>query len=244
MASNRTLRVVSTLLLLAASAAGGWTASAWYAGQPSRVARRFSEMYWERHIPHNLTFWLGIQTQQAPTDLWTIQQILYDVKPEFVIETGTLNGGSALFHAMVLREINPHARILTIDIEPHVDQASHHAVFSEMVEVSTASSTSPETLAAVSKRVRGHRTLVLLDSNHTKEHVSRELHLYGPLVSVGSYMIVHDTNLYGEGKPVVEGPLAAVRDFVTGNPQFQIDRHREMMMLTLSSSGYLKKVRE
>lgn len=72
----------------------------------------------------------------------------------------------------------------------------------------------------------------------------RELLLYAPLVSVGSYMIVHDTHFPREGRPVMGGPLTAVRDFVTGNPQFQIDRHREMMMLTLSSFGYLKKVRE
>ncbi len=224
--------------------ATGWAAGAWYTSRPDRIARKFNELYWSAHLVQDHTWWLGVRTQQLPTDLWTIQQILYEVRPDYIVETGTLDGGSALFHAMVLREINPKARIITIDIEPHVEKASHYGAFREMVEVWRGSSANPETIARVTERVRGRRTLVLLDSNHTTEHVSRELRLYGPLVSVGSYMIVHDTNFYGEGRPVVEGPLAAVRAFVTGNQQFEIDRSREKMMLTLSGSGYLRKLRE
>ncbi len=235
---------IGIALAAALALAAGWAAGAWYTGRPGRLARRFNELYWRADLAQHHTSWLGVRTQQMPTDLWTIQQILYEVSPDYIVETGTLNGGSALFHAMVLRETNPKARIISIDIEPHVEKASHYGAFRDMVEVWTGSSTSPETIARVTEKVRGRRTLVLLDSNHTTEHVSRELHLYAPLVSVGSYMIVHDTNLYGEGRPVVEGPLAAVSAFITGNQQFEIDRSREKMMLTLSSSGYLKKVRE
>ena len=238
------IRFSIVILAVAGASAAGWAASHWYATRPDRIARRFNQLYWRSQLAQSRTLWLGILTQQMPTDLWAIQQILYEVRPDYVVETGTLEGGSALFHAMVLREINPQARIITIDIEPRVGHASQYPAFREMVEVWTASSTAPETIAMVSARVHNRRTLVLLDSSHAKEHVSRELHLYGPLVSAGSFMIVHDTNLYGEGAPVVEGPLAAVREFVTGNPQYQIDRSREAMMLTLSSSGYLKKVHD
>lgn len=239
---NSLLRTHDVFLVIAVVV--GWFLGSAYASAPDRTVRKFHELYWASQVPQSRTFWLGVQTQQTPTDMWAIQQILYDVRPEYLIETGTLRGGSALFHATVLRELDPHSRIITIDIEPQVAQASRFSAFREMVEVWTASSISPETLARLNDRVRGHRTVVLLDSNHSQEHVSQELRLYAPLVSPGSYMIVHDTNFRGDGPPPVQGPLAAVRRFVAANPQFQIDQSREAMMLTLSSSGYLKRVRE
>ncbi len=253
MGTMRSLRILGILLLVGASLAAGFMVGARSPYRPlppppapnepaTRIARKFNELYWQADLPQHKTFWLGIRTQQIPTDLWSIQQILYEVRPDYIVETGTLSGGSALFHAMVLRQINPDGRIITIDINPQTQQASQHELFRSMVDVWTASSTSPQTLARVTQKVRGRRTLVILDSNHAREHVAEELRLYSPLVPLGSYIIVHDTNLYGDGPPPVEGPQAAVQEFLAAHPEFQLDRSREAMMLTLSGGGYLKRI--
>ncbi len=245
----RFVRRFAVVVVTAAAVALGWYAvrsfqpSVAHRETPERIARKFNELYYRVDVGHR-TYWLGVQTLQTPTDMWAIQQILYEVRPDYIVETGTWHGGSALFHAMVLQQVNPEGRIITIDIHPQVEQANQNPLFRQTVEVWTGSSTSPQTLARLVPRVRGRRTLVLLDSNHAREHVAEELRLYGPLVSAGSYMIVHDTNLYGEGVPPETGPQEAVREFLATHPEFQVDDSREAMMLTFSSGGYLKKVRE
>lgn len=211
------------------------------------VIRRFTQIYWERKIgfSSNPVYWLGIPSVQNPADNWMMQEIIYEVNPDVIIETGTYKGGTTLFYAAVLAHVNPEGKIITVDIADYSGQASERSLWQERVEKIMGSSIDPELVRSIAGKVKGKKVLVTLDSDHSKEHVLRELELYAPLVSPGSYLVVQDT-VYG-GNPVNsksgEDPLAAVREFLKNHPEFSVDRDREKFLLTFYPSGYLKRVR-
>jgi cephalosporin hydroxylase len=208
------------------------------------IIRDFNLLHYNSRL-WNHTTWMGIQTQQNPCDMWVFQEILWDLKPDFVIETGTFNGGSSLFFAMVLAEATEKGRVISVDINPHIEQVSKFKVFRDRVEVIKGDSVSPEVIDKIAEQVKGHVVLVTLDSLHTKDHVLKELKLYSKFVSVNSYLIVQDTNV--NGHPVFKrhgpGPMEAVEEFLKDNKDFEIDRNMERHMLTYYPSGYLKRVR-
>jgi cephalosporin hydroxylase len=192
------------------------------------------------------TKWLGVDTLQNPNDVWVTQEIIFEHKPDFIVETGTLRGGSAAIWAMVQEQVNPKGRVITIDIEDQRDVAKLPAIWSRRIDFILGSSTAPEVVAEVTRRVRGSRsTMVLLDSDHSKAHVKAELLAYAPLVSVGNYLIVQDTNT--NGHPVRTtfgpGPMEALEDFVASDDRFQSDRTRERLLLTYHPKGYLKRLK-
>jgi cephalosporin hydroxylase len=204
----------------------------------------FHQMFYNNRETWLLNRWLGIQAQQNPNDVWIIQEILFEVKPDFVVETGTAFGGSAALWATVLEQVNPRGRVITIDIEDKAGEARKLPIVQRQVDFLLGSSTAPEIIAEVEKRVTGHRVVVILDSNHSKQHVANELQAYAPLVNVGSYLIVQDTNI--NGHPVYEaygpGPWEAVDEFLSHNDQFQADRTRERLLFTMHPRGYLQRV--
>jgi len=185
--------------------------------------------------------WMGIQTLQNPMDLWVIQEILYEVQPDVIIEAGTHKGGSALLWALLLDEIKPGGRVITIDIEDEVAEARDHPRW-QQVDFLLGSSTDPAIVEEVKRRVSGKRTLVILDSLHTRDHVLGELRAYAPLVSSGSYVIVQDTGVW---KPIVgrEGGWAsdAVEIFLRENAEFEVDASRERFLLTNCPRGFLRR---
>ena len=177
---------------------------------------------------------LGISTLQNPTDAWIVMEILYDVKPDLIVETGTYHGGSAPFWAIILEHINPEGRVITIDITDQRDpKAIALPISRRKVDFLLGSSTDPEIVAEVHRRAEGKRVLVLLDSLHSKEHVAAELEAYAPLVDQYSYVIVQDTAL---------GPLAAILEFLEKNDDFVADRGRERYSDTNTVQGYLRRV--
>lgn len=188
--------------------------------------------------------WLGIQTSQNPNDAWITQEILVEQKPDFMVEAGTKNGGSALIWAMILREVNPDSRVITIDIVDKTAKARELPLFKERVDFLLGSSTDPKILAEVSRRVAGKRVVVLLDSDHSKKHALAEMQAYAPIVTPGSYMIVQDGIL--SGHPVKDemagGPWEAIDEFLAFNRDFQSDRSRERLMFTYCPRGYLKRI--
>ncbi len=204
----------------------------------------FHRFYYYSGVLKETTF-LGIPSTQNPCDNWSLQEMISEIKPDLLIETGTYKGGTTLFYAMVLEQVNPDARIVTIDIEPQVAEASGYDVFKRMVEVVTSDSVAPELIESLKERAKGRKVFVVLDSLHTKEHVSRELAAYAPLVSVGSYIVVADTNV--NGHPVLPGfgpgPYEAVEEFLAGHPEFEADRAREKFYLSFYPKGFLKRVR-
>ena len=189
---------------------------------------------------HHRTRWLGVETLKCPLDLWAYQEILFELRPDLVIETGTHKGGSALFLAGML-DLLGKGEVATIDVRPDPARPAH-----PRIRYVTGSSADPQIVASiVSGRRPGETCLVILDSDHSKEHVSRELALFGPRVSAGSYLIVEDTNV--NGHPVLPdfgpGPYEAVDEFLASHPEFEADASREKFLMTFNPRGFLKRVR-
>jgi uncharacterized protein (TIGR03067 family) len=209
------------------------------------IADRYHEWFYRNlEITWANSKWLGIYTLQNPNDVWIHQEIITEVKPDYIIEAGTAAGGSALIWAMVLQQVNPTAKVITLDIEDHTENARKLPVWQERIEFIKGSSTDPKIVAELAKRVQGRKVLVILDSDHSKNHVLDELKAYSPMVSVGSYLIVQDTNI--NGHPVLKefgpGPYEAVEEFLATNKQFESDRSRERFLFTMHPNGYLKRM--
>ncbi|MHC4250716.1 MAG: CmcI family methyltransferase [Planctomycetota bacterium] len=208
-------------------------------GTAAGAAREFHRVYFDlcSETWCNTT-WLGVPVQKCPLDLWIYQEIMAELRPDLVIETGTADGGSALFLASVCDAIGT-GRVLTVDIKESPLRKEH-----DRVEYLVGSSVSGEVVARAREAAAGAKcVVVILDSDHRKPHVLEELRLYAPLVTSGSYMIVEDTNL--NGHPVHPGhgpgPMEAVEEFLGGSPDFERDPSREKFMLTFNPKGYLRK---
>jgi cephalosporin hydroxylase len=188
---------------------------------------------------------LGISTLQNPMDVWMLQELIVEQKPDFFIECGSFKGGSALMWAMVLDQVHPAGRVISIDIEDKMAEARKLPIAKAKIEFIVGSTTDPELVARLSERVRGKKVLVLLDSDHRKHHVLAELKAYSPMVQVGGYIVVQDTNV--NGHPVAwtqgPGPFEAVQEFLARTDAFVVDAGRERLLLTFSPGGYLKRVK-
>jgi cephalosporin hydroxylase len=211
------------------------------------IIRKFHEIYYRQSsLWSERTQWLGVPCEQTPHDSWVMQEIIYETKPDFVVETGTYKGGSTLYYATVLEKVNKDGRVITVDIENLiVPKAAENPLFKERVDFILGDSVSAPVIDAIKRKVAGRRTLVTLDSLHTKDHVLKELKLYADFVSVGSYLVVQDTNI--NGHPVRydfgPGPMEAVTEFLKTDDRFQIDHDREKFMITFYPSGYLKRIK-
>ena len=209
------------------------------AAAKSSLVDQFHTLYYERREQTwGETYWLGHHVLKCPLDLWIYQEILYEARPQLIIETGTYLGGSALFLASIC-DLLGSGEVLTIDIDRRDDRPRH-----PRITYLNGSSTSPRTLNQVRQRANGASPiLVILDSGHRRDHVLAELDAYAPLVTPGSYLIVEDTNL--NGHPVEArhgpGPAEAVAAFLARNDAFMRDERREKLLLTFNPGGYLRK---
>ena len=184
------------------------------------------------------TRFLGVTTWKVPLDLWVYQELLWELRPGLIVETGTAHGGSALYLATLCETIG-RGQVVSVDIGHWPDRPAH-----PRLTYLTASSTDPEVVAEVAERARNAGTvLVVLDSDHSRDHVLAELRAYAPLVTSGSYLVVEDTNV--NGHPVYEafgpGPMEAVQDFLKERDDFEVDRSREKFLLTFNPGGWLRK---
>ena len=203
--------------------------------------------------------WMGIPIIQYPQDIVAMQEIIYDLKPDLIIETGVAHGGSIVFYASLL-ELNAldggpnNAKIIGIDIDiraHNLSKLEKHSMFSRM-QLIEGSSVSEDVVNKVYEIAKGfNKILLILDSNHTEEHVSSELDAYAKLVSVGSYCVVFDTVIedlpdslhldrpWGKGN----NPKTAVYKFLADNSNFVIDSAiDEKIQISVAPSGYLKRV--
>jgi cephalosporin hydroxylase len=183
--------------------------------------------------------WLGSQALKNPLDLWVYQEIMAETRPDVVVETGTYRGGSAHFLASVC-DLLGSGEVVSIDIELWREDYPQHP---RITYLAGRSSTDAGVLAEVSERVEGRRTLIVLDSDHSQGHVEAELDAYAPLVPVGCYLIVEDSNIGQIRKDLMPGPRQAIETFLAGRSDFKIDREREKFLLTFNPSGYLKRIR-
>jgi cephalosporin hydroxylase len=205
------------------------------------VINRFHGLYYDGFPAAPVwksTYWMGVRVLKCPLDMWVYQEILHETRPDVLIETGTHLGGSALFFAHMFDLIGK-GRVITIDIGD-VKRPVHPDI-----TYLTGSSTDAATLRKVQDAIEpGERVMVVLDSDHSEQHVLRELEVYSPLVSVGCYLVVEDTNV--NGHPAREGfgpgPYEAVDKFLAGRSDFVRDPAREKFMLTFNPDGWLKRV--
>jgi cephalosporin hydroxylase len=163
------------------------------------------------------------------------QELLVRTRPEVVVETGTCFGGSAFFIATILDQIG-HGRVVTIDIEPVIDPPQH-----SRLSYFTGSSVDPAVVAQVAEAVGGSRALVILDSDHSADHVYSEIQAYSPFVQLGDYLIVEDTNVNGHPAwpDFGPGPMEAVDKFLSESDEFVVDPACERFLMTLNPRGYL-----
>jgi cephalosporin hydroxylase len=185
------------------------------------------------------TRWMGVPIWKCPLDLWVYQELLHELEPDLIIETGTAYGGSSLYLAM-LCEAKGRGEVLSIDIGEWPQRPCH-----QRLTYHTGSSTDPGLVERIAERARPLPTvLVVLDSDHSYDHVLAELRAYSPMVTPGSYVVVEDTNI--NAHPVYEefgpGPMEAVQDFLKERDDFAVDHTREKLLLTFNPHGWLRRL--
>jgi cephalosporin hydroxylase len=204
--------------------------------------------------------WLGRPIIQYPQDIVAMQELIWSLQPELIVETGIAHGGSLIFSASML-ELNAacggpkDARVVGVDIDirPHNRRAIEAHPMMRRITMIEGSSVAPEVVAAVRSQAAGKKSvLVCLDSNHTHDHVLAELEAYAPMATVGSYCVVFDTIVEDLPKPLSgdrpwgpgDNPKTAARKFLAAHPEFEIDRRIDRQLLIgVAPEGYLKRVR-
>ncbi len=200
--------------------------------------------------------WMGRPVIQYPQDILAMQEIIWDVKPDLIIETGIAHGGSLIFYASML-ELIGKGEVLGIDIEIREHnrrEIEKHPMYRRLTMIQ-GSSIDATVVEKVKQFAKNKPTiLVVLDSNHTHEHVLEELKAFSPLVSVNSYIVVFDTiveylpvnYLPGHIRPwgISNNPLTAVREFLGSNPNFEIDKSiNNKLLISVAPDGYLKRIK-
>jgi len=199
--------------------------------------------------------WMGHPIIQYPQDIMAMQEIIWRVKPDLIIETGIAHGGSIIFYAAMVELLGGDGEVCGIDIEirPHNRIGIENHPMFKRITMLEGSSTDEDILNRVAKRARNKkRIMVVLDSNHTHDHVMEELQLYAPLVTKGSYLVVFDTvvedmseNLFPD-RPWGRGnnPRTAVQAFLETTDRFEVDHQIESKLaITVAPGGYLKCVK-
>jgi cephalosporin hydroxylase len=183
------------------------------------------------------TTWMGVPIAKAPSDMIAYAEIIHETRPDIIIETGTWQGGSALFFAHLFDLIG-RGRVFTIDVQPSEARPKH-----PRITYATGSSIDPDAVAWLTGEAASRRTMVVLDADHRKSHVATELEAYAPLVSVGHYLVVEDTNM--NGRPVAwkqgPGPGEALDEWLPDHPEFERDERPERYLLTFQPGGWLRK---
>lgn len=196
------------------------------------LSRQWLRVGWDQKYPYCFS-WLGRPIIQLPEDLIRIQEVIYRLKPDVIVETGVAHGGALIFYASLCKAMN-HGRVIGVDIEirPGNRRAIEQHELSSYVTLVVGDSAAGETVARVQKLINpGEQVLVVLDSCHTKDHVRRELEAYHTLVGTDSYIVATDGSmqfLYDvpRGKPewVADHPSAAAEEFASTHPEFILEQ--------------------
>ncbi|MBU0778072.1 MAG: cephalosporin hydroxylase family protein [Parcubacteria group bacterium] len=232
-----------------------------------------TNMWIRKIIPYNYAHnfsWLGRPIMQVPQDIYAIQELIWNIKPDLVIETGIAHGGSLIMSASMLALLDyceaidqgvtldpqkSRRRVLGVDIEirSHNRAAIEAHPMTHLIEMIEGSSVAPDVVEQVMAIAKGYeKILIFLDSNHTHDHVLAELKVYAPLVSVGSYCVVWDTGIedlpenFSLNRPWGKGnnPKTAVFEYLKSTDSFEIDKAIEhKLLITASMDGFLRKIK-
>ncbi|TRO37707.1 cephalosporin hydroxylase [Pseudomonas sp. ALS1131] len=200
--------------------------------------------------------WMGRPIIQFPQDMIAMQELIWEIKPDLIIETGVAHGGSVLYYSSLLEMLGGDGYVLGIDIDirAHNRAEINQHPMRKRLQLIQGSSIDAGIVAQVAEHARGkQRVLVILDSNHSHEHVLAELQAYSPFVTKDSYLVVFDTlleympdDLLGGDRPWGKGdnPHTAVQQFLKGNDRFEVDeRLVSKLLITVAPDGYLRCVR-
>lgn len=196
--------------------------------------------------------WLGVPIIQTPEDMILMQELVFKIKPDIIIETGIAHGGSLIYYASLL-ELLGKGEVIGIDIEIRKHNRrviEAHPLF-KRIEMIEGSSISEETIEKIRKMVpKDSKVVVGLDSNHTRNYVLKELHLYKEFINLGSYIVVFDTCSSELGKLGVvdskwidNGPKEAVDEFLKKHDNFEIDKKYNRLYISYSPNGYLRRIK-
>ena len=216
------------------------------------LTRLWVKAGWQRKLSYELT-WLGVPIIQLAEDILMMQELLYKIRPAVVVETGVAHGGSTILYASIL-EMLGRGRVIGIDVE--IRKYNRLAIqahpMSSRITLLEGSSTDESTFWHTQELIAGEEpVLVALDSNHSRDHVLRELELYSRLVSPGSYVVVFDTVMdlvadtpNGQSDWNLTGAGAGLRAFLEAHPEFQPDRYYNRLGATYCENGFLRRVSE
>ena len=215
-----------------------------------KMTRSWFDLAFKHQYSYHFT-WLGRPIIQFPQDMIALQEIIWDVKPDIIIETGIAHGGSLIFSASMLQLIGRGKVIgIDIDIRKHnKDEIKKHPLY-KRIKMIEGSSVDPKIIKKVFSAVKHKKKImVFLDSNHTHEHVLKELEAYSSLVKKGSYIIVFDTMVEDMPKNSFpnkpwnkkNNPKTAVREFLKKNKRFKVNKEfEEKLLITSSPDGFLQ----
>lgn len=184
---------------------------------------------WER------TFWRGVVVSKLPSDLFIYQELIHALRPDYIVETGTHCGGSALFFADMM-ELNGHGKVISVDSAFRPDRPSHP-------RIRYINDDSIRAARAIAKEVKGKKVIVSLDSNHRRDHVLKELEAYAPIAT--EYLVVEDTNI---NHPVWQsgfedgGPMEAMEMFLRDHSEFVSDLGAHKFLVTFNPNGWLRRI--
>jgi cephalosporin hydroxylase len=216
-----------------------------------KIGKQWTKVAHENKLSYEID-WLGMPVIQTPEDLILMQELIFKLKPDVIVETGIAHGGSLIYYASLLELLGKGKVIgIDIDIKEHNRKVIESHPLFERIEMIQGSSTSPEIVDETKKRIsENSKVLVCLDSDHTKNHVLKELELYNELVSTGSYIVVFDTNTSElaklgtcDRKYIDNGPMEAVEEFLQNNDNFEIDKSYNKLYISYSQNGYLRRIR-
>lgn len=241
-------------------------------GENKAVAKQTNEwIHSVNQLKYSYHFeWMGRPIIQYPQDIAAMQELIWQIKPDLIVETGIAHGGSLIFSASMLALLdmcdaiedgstidpkNTKRKVLglDIDIRQHNRDAIEAHPMSSRIQMIQGSSIAPDVIAQVKQIAQDYKTvLVCLDSNHTHEHVLAELEAYAPLTTIGSYCVVFDTVVEDMPKEMFpdrpwgpgDNPKTAVWEYLKTHSEFEIDKSiQHKLLITVAPDGYLKRVR-
>jgi cephalosporin hydroxylase len=184
--------------------------------------------------------WGGVRALKGPWDLWIAQEILFETRPDLLVETGVHEGGSTMFYAQMF-DLMGQGEVLAVDID--LAAVDPRVPDHPRVKLIEGSSVDPEVVDRIHEAARGRRVMLNLDSDHAAAHVLRELRLLADLVTPGCYLVVEDTSIGRPlGKQFLPGPAEALEEWLAEGQPFEVDPSREKFLLTASPGGYLRRV--
>ena len=209
------------------------------------------KVYAHNKLTHQVS-WMGIPIIQVAEDVIMMQELIWKVKPDVIIECGVAHGGSLIFYSSLL-ELIGNGKVIGVDVEirPHNRVAIENHPMAKRVTLIEGSSISMETLRKVETLIQpNEKIMVVLDSNHSTEHVTRELELYHKFVTPGSYIVAMDGAQAfvwdipnGKKEWKTDNPLVAIESFMKDNTMFEIDEHYTRLKVTANPKGFLKRVK-